>query len=84
MCVWGGGRAGTPCRLLRGGREQYRGAAPLEHTLLNGDEVSGVSVIELDPERFDAGRILLQQSVEVSPTATYPRYCVERAVWANS
>ena len=61
----------SPCDSL----SQYRGAAPLEHTLLNGDDVSGVSIIELHPARFDAGRILWQQEHPVAPTTTYPE-CV--------
>lgn len=39
---------------------KYRGAAPLPHAILNGDKETGVSVIEIDPERFDAGNILWQ------------------------
>jgi methionyl-tRNA formyltransferase len=39
---------------------QYRGAAPIQHSILNKEKETGVSIIELDPSRFDAGRILKQ------------------------
>eukprot|EP01133_Synstelium_polycarpum_P005699 gene5699-6583_t len=39
---------------------RHRGAAPLYHTMLNGDKETGVSIIKLDPKRFDTGDILLQ------------------------
>jgi methionyl-tRNA formyltransferase len=37
---------------------KYRGAAPIEHAIMNGDLVSGVSVLTLHPSKFDAGQIL--------------------------
>jgi methionyl-tRNA formyltransferase len=40
---------------------RYRGAAPIYHAMLNDEKETGVSVIELDPDRFDAGKILLQK-----------------------
>ncbi|KAJ3182213.1 hypothetical protein HDU85_003255 [Gaertneriomyces sp. JEL0708] len=46
---------------------RYRGAAPLQHTILNGDTETGVSIIELDDKRFDVGRILKQTHVSVPP-----------------
>lgn len=39
---------------------QYRGAAPIHHTILNGDAETGISIMELDRKRFDAGKILKQ------------------------
>jgi methionyl-tRNA formyltransferase len=39
---------------------KYRGAAPIYHAMLNNEKITGVSVLELHPERFDAGRILKQ------------------------
>lgn len=46
---------------------KYRGPAPIHHALLNGDALTGVSVIEIDPRAFDVGRILMQKSVEIPP-----------------
>ncbi|AEY98172.1 FAFR488Wp [Eremothecium gossypii FDAG1] len=39
---------------------RYRGAAPIQHTLLNGDSTTGVSVQTLHPTRFDEGAIVAQ------------------------
>ncbi|KAI9217020.1 formyl transferase [Blastocladiella britannica] len=52
---------------------KYRGAAPIQHALWNADRVTGVSVIELDPTRFDAGRILAQETLTIPEpdTCTY-------------
>lgn len=44
---------------------KYRGAAPIEHALLNNDEVTGVSIIEVSPTRFDAGAILRQTEYHI-------------------
>lgn len=49
---------------------RYRGAAPIPHALLNGDTVTGVSVIRVDRDVIDAGEILLQVPVCVEPTDT--------------
>ncbi|KAL8797384.1 MAG: hypothetical protein Q9195_000539 [Heterodermia aff. obscurata] len=38
----------------------FRGAAPLHHTLLSGTEVTGVSLQTLHPSKFDHGVILAQ------------------------
>lgn len=49
---------------------RYRGAAPVEHTLLNGDAVTGVSIIELHRGKFDAGAVLDQVTTPVRPGET--------------
>ncbi|KAH6578035.1 hypothetical protein BASA50_000223 [Batrachochytrium salamandrivorans] len=46
---------------------KYRGASPIQHAIINGDEETGVSIIELSAEKFDAGRILKQSHTKVSP-----------------
>ena len=40
---------------------RWRGAAPIEHTLLAGDKKTGISVISVSPN-LDAGDILMQES----------------------
>lgn len=45
---------------------RYRGAAPVQWTLLNGDAVTGVSILQVTP-RLDDGDILLQREVPVDP-----------------
>jgi len=45
---------------------KYRGAAPVQWTILNGDTDSGVTIIELD-DRMDEGDILAVKRVPVGP-----------------
>ncbi|EKD27804.1 MAG: hypothetical protein ACD_79C00567G0001 [uncultured bacterium] len=44
---------------------KYRGAAPIQYTLLNGDDMSGVTCFLLD-SGIDTGPILLQKECKVS------------------
>jgi len=44
---------------------RWRGASPIEHTLLNGDKETGVSIIKLI-EKLDAGPILSQKKFNIS------------------
>jgi methionyl-tRNA formyltransferase len=39
---------------------RFRGASPIQHAIMHGDIETGVSIIELHPHQFDAGRILSQ------------------------
>ena len=43
---------------------RWRGAAPIEHTLMNGDEVTGISIIKMI-EKLDAGPIISQKKITV-------------------
>ena len=43
---------------------RWRGAAPIEHVLLAGDERTGISIISISP-KLDAGDILMQESFAV-------------------
>ncbi|KAG9101167.1 Methionyl-tRNA formyltransferase [Ceratobasidium sp. 370] len=50
----------------------YRGAAPIQHALLDGIEVTGVSVIEMeDGKGFDFGDIWAQQDFNFPNDSTY-------------
>lgn len=46
---------------------QYRGAAPIQWAIINGEKTSGVTTFLLD-EHTDTGAILRQKSVEILPT----------------
>ena len=48
---------------------KYRGAAPVAWAILNGDEVTGVTVQKMAPE-LDAGDILIQKEVEIKKGET--------------
>jgi methionyl-tRNA formyltransferase len=45
---------------------KYRGASPVPWTILNGDNITGVTVFELD-EKMDTGDLLAKHEVEVLP-----------------
>ncbi len=48
---------------------KYRGAAPLHWTIINGEKITGVTIIRIQRE-VDAGNILLQREVPVLPDET--------------
>jgi methionyl-tRNA formyltransferase len=48
---------------------KYRGAAPVQWTILNGDHESGVTIIEIN-DRMDEGDILATNRVAVGPRET--------------
>jgi methionyl-tRNA formyltransferase len=48
---------------------RYRGAAPINHAIINGDTVSGVSTFMLQHE-IDTGNIIFQQEVGILPDDT--------------
>lgn len=53
----------------------YRGASPIQHSLMHGDADTGVSVIRVDPRRFDSGAILSQSTCQIAPNETYAPLC---------
>lgn len=48
---------------------KYRGAAPIQRAIIEGDELSGITVFQLN-ERWDAGAILSQLSTPIGETET--------------
>lgn len=48
---------------------KYRGAAPIQHALLNGDSNTGVSLIYMI-DKMDAGDIIFQKSIEIQQNST--------------
>jgi methionyl-tRNA formyltransferase len=48
---------------------KYRGAAPIQWAIANGETVTGVTTIRID-ESLDTGDILLQQELAISPEDT--------------
>ncbi|RAJ17060.1 methionyl-tRNA formyltransferase [Olleya aquimaris] len=45
----------------------YRGAAPINWAIINGETKTGVSTFFID-EKIDTGAMLLQQAIEIDPT----------------
>lgn len=48
---------------------KYRGAAPIQWSILNGDEVTGVTIMQMGPG-LDDGDILLQEEVPIAENET--------------
>lgn len=48
---------------------KYRGAAPIQRAIMNGEQVSGITTMYLSPE-MDAGDIILQEEAEIPVDAT--------------
>lgn len=44
----------------------YRGAAPINHVIINGETITGVTTFLID-EKIDTGKILLREEVHISP-----------------
>ncbi len=50
---------------------RYRGAAPANWAIINGDHETGVTTMFIEPT-LDTGPILLQRATEIGPTETAP------------
>ena len=48
---------------------QYRGAAPINHAIINGETVTGLTTFFLN-EEIDKGKVILRSSVEIRPDET--------------
>jgi methionyl-tRNA formyltransferase len=48
---------------------KYRGAAPVERAIMNGERETGVTILRMD-EGLDTGPIALQRTVEITPEMT--------------
>ncbi|KAM9311937.1 methionyl-tRNA formyltransferase, mitochondrial [Gastrophryne carolinensis] len=49
---------------------KWRGPAPIIHTVLNGEERTGVTIMQIRPKRFDIGPIVMQETFPVSHKCT--------------
>ena len=57
---------------------RYRGAAPINWAILNGDEVTGVTIMHM-AEALDAGDIISQVKTEIQPDETAPELFIRLA-----
>ncbi len=48
---------------------QYRGSAPIQWAIINGDQVTGTTIMKMN-EAMDAGDIILQKKVEIDKNET--------------
>ena len=49
---------------------KYRGASPIQYSILNGDDTTGVSIISLN-SKIDSGNILAQEKVFIDKDANF-------------
>jgi methionyl-tRNA formyltransferase len=49
---------------------KYRGAAPIQRTIMNGEKVTGVTIFFMN-EAMDAGDIILQSKTDIDDNETY-------------
>jgi len=49
---------------------KYRGAAPIQSAVLNGEKMTGYSIIEID-KGVDSGSVLAQKELEIKPDDNY-------------
>ncbi|XP_027997730.2 methionyl-tRNA formyltransferase, mitochondrial isoform X4 [Eptesicus fuscus] len=49
---------------------RWRGPAPIIHTVLHGDTITGVTIMQIRPKRFDVGPVLKQETIPVPPRST--------------
>jgi len=57
----------------------YRGAAPINWAILNGEEVTGVTTMQIDAG-LDTGPTLLQEAIEIGKDETAPELAARLAV----
>lgn len=50
---------------------QWKGAAPMSHAILNGAKETGISIVEVSRDRFDAGQCILQQTFKIPGDIMY-------------
>ena len=49
---------------------KYRGAAPIQWALMNGDNITGVSVFQIE-KKVDAGKIIIQNKLDIQKNDNY-------------
>ena len=49
---------------------QYRGAAPIQWALMNGDKATGVSVFQIE-KKMDTGKIIYQKKVDINESDNF-------------
>lgn len=58
---------------------RWRGAAPIQHTILSRDRQTGVTLMQLETEAYDEGRVLAQRTMEVPENVTFNQMSKELA-----
>ena len=50
---------------------RWRGASPIQYAILNGDKITGITLMKIHPKRFDVGEIIFQQQFEIPSRETF-------------
>ncbi|CAB4255090.1 similar to Saccharomyces cerevisiae YBL013W FMT1 Methionyl-tRNA formyltransferase, catalyzes the formylation of initiator Met-tRNA in mitochondria [Maudiozyma barnettii] len=61
---------------------RYKGSAPIQHALLNGDSMTGVSVQTLHPEKFDRGEVIAR-TPEISIDTLLENATTHEGTWKS-
>jgi len=61
---------------------QYRGAAPINHAIIQGERITGISTFLID-RQIDTGKLLLQEAHEINPEETAGQL-LERLMYAGA
>ncbi|XP_045465920.1 methionyl-tRNA formyltransferase, mitochondrial [Harmonia axyridis] len=56
---------------------RWRGAAPIIYSLANGDKITGVTIMQIEPARFDVGKIISQKSIKIPDNIYLPELNVK-------
>ncbi|XP_017885771.1 methionyl-tRNA formyltransferase, mitochondrial [Ceratina calcarata] len=51
---------------------RWRGAAPIIHSIMNGDSKTGITIMKIKPKKFDIGEIVLQKEIDIGQNETQP------------
>ena len=49
---------------------RWRGAAPIAHAIMAGDNITGISIMEVKPHHFDIGQILASEKIDIDSDQT--------------
>lgn len=58
---------------------RWRGAAPIIYAIANGDQQTGVSIMKIQPKKFDCGEILLQKIIDIPNDIKMPELYAQLA-----
>lgn len=51
---------------------RWRGSSPIIHAILHEEEITGVSIMAIRPNKFDAGKIFLQKEIAIPKLVLMP------------
>lgn len=52
---------------------RWRGASPVNYAIMHGDEITGISIMRIQPYEFDLGEVVTKREVQIHPMETAPQ-----------